>query len=124
MECTTGRALLDATVSIAAAAREIKELIEASTTTVDAGSQQAVEIRGLMHEVRTSTGRVSEIVTEIAAASDEQTRGIEQVNVAVAEMGEVTQRNAVLVEEAAAAANSLEEQADLLRNKVSIFKLQ
>ncbi|CAJ0707990.1 Methyl-accepting chemotaxis protein III [Ralstonia wenshanensis] len=77
-----------------------------------------------MHEVRTSTGRVSEIVTEIAAASDEQTRGIEQVNVAVAEMGEVTQRNAVLVEEAAAAANSLEEQADLLRNKVSIFKLQ
>ena len=77
-----------------------------------------------MHEVGTSIGRVSEIVTEIAAASDEQTRGIEQVNVAVAEMGEVTQRNAVLVEEAAAAANSLEEQADLLRNKVSIFKLQ
>jgi len=77
-----------------------------------------------MQEVRTSIGHVSEIVTEIAAASDEQTRGIEQVNVAVAEMDEVTQRNAALVEEAAAAANSLQEQADLLRNKVSIFTLQ
>lgn len=75
-----------------------------------------------MQEARTSISRVSEIVTEIAAASDEQTRGIEQVNVAVAEIDEVAQRNAAVVQEATA--NSLQEQADLLRNKVSTFKLQ
>lgn len=89
---------------------------------MDAGSQQAVEVGGLMQEARTSISRVSEIVTEIAAASDEQTRGIEQVNVAVAEIDEVAQRNAAVVQEATA--NSLQEQADLLRNKVSTFKLQ
>ncbi|MGP8431882.1 methyl-accepting chemotaxis protein [Paraburkholderia fungorum] len=106
------------------AAREIKELIEASAGTVDAGSQQAAEAGTIMQEVRAAIGRVSQIVTEIAAASDEQTKGIEQVNLAVGEMDQVTQQNAALVEQAAAAAHSLQEQASLLRNNVSIFRLQ
>jgi methyl-accepting chemotaxis protein len=106
-----------------AAAREIKELIEASTGTVEAGSQQAAEAGTIMQEVRAAIGRVSQIVTEIAAASDEQTKGIEQVNLAVGQMDQVTQQNAALVEEAAAAAHSLQDQATLLRDNVSIFRL-
>jgi len=106
-----------------AAAREIKELIDASVNTVQAGAEQATELGTVMHEVRTSIGRVANIVNEIAAASEEQTKGIEQVNVAVGQMDKVTQQNAALVEEAASAAYSLQEQATSLRDNVSMFKL-
>ena len=105
------------------AAREIKELIEASVGTVDAGSQQAAEAGTNTQDVRAGIGRVSQIVMEIAAASDEQTKGIEQVNTAVGELDQVTQQNAALVVQAAAA-HSLQEQANLLRDNVSIFRLQ
>jgi methyl-accepting chemotaxis protein len=76
-----------------------------------------------MHEVVTSVQRVSDIISEIAAASSEQTTGIDQVNQAVTSMDEVTQQNAALVEEAAAAAESLLDQANNLAEVVSIFKL-
>jgi methyl-accepting chemotaxis protein len=91
------------------AAREIKDLIEASTMTVQSGSKQAAEVGAVMRDVRTAIGHVSQIVTEIAAASDEQTQGIVQVNQAVTQMDQVTQQNAALVEEAAAAALSLQD---------------
>lgn len=68
--------------------------------------------------------RVNDIISEIAAASDEQSRGIQQVSLAVTEMDDVTQQNASLVEQASAAAASLEEQADKLTRAVSVFKLK
>ncbi len=68
--------------------------------------------------------RVNDIISEIAAASDEQSRGIQQVSLAVTEMDDVTQQNASLVEQASAAAASLEEQADKLTQAVSVFKLE
>ena len=94
----------------ASAAKEIKELITSSVTMIEGGSKQAIR-------------RVSDIVGEIAAASEEQSRGIEQVNQAVSQMDEVTQQNAALVEQAAAAAQSLEEQAMNLKDAVSVFKV-
>ena len=76
-----------------------------------------------MEEIVTSVKRVSDIIAEIAAASNEQSTGIDQVNQAVTSMDEVTQQNAALVEEAAAAAESLVEQANQLNEAVSVFKL-
>jgi methyl-accepting chemotaxis protein len=77
-----------------------------------------------MQEIVISVQRVSDIISEISAASQEQSAGIDQVNVAVASMDEVTQQNAALVEEAAAAAESLTEQADELMNAVSVFTIE
>jgi uncharacterized phage infection (PIP) family protein YhgE len=76
-----------------------------------------------MDEIVTSVKRVTDIMSEIAAASQEQSAGIEQVNQAVGQMDEMTQQNAALVEEAAAAAESLQEQADKLAEAVSRFRL-
>jgi methyl-accepting chemotaxis protein len=76
-----------------------------------------------MHEIVTSVKRVSDIISEIAAASQEQSVGIEQVNDAIMKMDDVTQQNTALVEEAAAAAESMMEQADELMNAVSVFQL-
>ena len=76
-----------------------------------------------MSEIVTSVKRVTDIMGEIAAASQEQSAGIEQVNQAITQMDDVTQQNAALVEQAAAAAESLEEQANALTQAVSIFKL-
>jgi methyl-accepting chemotaxis protein len=76
-----------------------------------------------MEEIVTSVKRVSDIIAEIAAASNEQSTGIDQVNQAVTSMDEVTQQNAALVEEAAAAAESLVEQANQLNEAMSVFKL-
>ncbi|MGF6899085.1 methyl-accepting chemotaxis protein [Paraburkholderia sp. GAS348] len=107
----------------ASAAKEIKELIASSVATIQDGSQQAIEVSTAMGEIKSAIKRVSEIVGEIAGASDEQSRGIEQVNQAVNQMDQVTQQNAALVEQAAAAAQSLEDQAAKLKIAVSSFKL-
>jgi methyl-accepting chemotaxis protein len=76
-----------------------------------------------MNEIVTSVQRVTDIMGEIAAASEEQSAGIEQINKAMSQMDEVTQQNAALVEEAAAAAESLQGQASNLAQVVSVFKL-
>ena len=106
------------------AAKEIKELIEASVDTVRTGSTQAQGVGDTMTEIRQAVRRVSEIIAEIAAASQEQSAGIEQVGQAVGQMDQVTQQNAALVEEAAAAAQSLDEQAGRLRECVAQFQMQ
>ena len=107
----------------AAAAKEIKSLIDDSVEKVEAGSQLVEQAGTTMSEVVTSVQRVTDIVGEIAEASREQSTGIEQVNRAITQMDEVTQQNAALVEEAAAAAQSLQAQATNLVNAVSIFKI-
>lgn len=107
----------------AAAAKEIKELINSSVTTIQDGAKQATEVSATMGQVKQAIRQVSDIVGEIAAASEEQSRGIEQVNQAVGQMDEVTQQNAALVEQAAAAAQSLQEQAARLKDAVSVFKV-
>jgi len=105
------------------AAKEIKDVIQRSATTVRDGSTQAEAVGRTMSEIQQAIRRVSDINAEIAAASDEQSRGIEQVNVAVGQMDEVTQQNAALVEEASAAAQSLEQQAAEQKRAISVFRL-
>lgn len=107
----------------AAAAREIKALIEDSVEKVDTGSKLVDEAGTTMEEVVASVKRVHDIMGEITSASHEQSEGIEQINQAIAEMDQVTQQNAALVEEAAAASASLQDQATALTNAVSVFKL-
>ena len=107
----------------ATAAKEIKELIDSSVAMIQDGERQAGEVRMSMGDVKQAIKQVSDIVGEIAAASEEQRRGIEQVNQAVVQMDDVTQQNAALVEQAAAAAQSLEEQANSLTGAVSAFVL-
>jgi len=106
------------------AAKEIKELIEASVETVRTGSTQAHGVGNTMTEIRQAVKRVSDIIAEISAASQEQSAGIEQVGHAVGQMDQVTQQNAALVEEAAAAAQSLDEQAGRLREMVGQFQMR
>ncbi len=106
------------------AAKEIKELIEASVDTVRTGSTQAEGVGNTMTEIRHAVKRVSDIIAEISAASQEQSAGIEQVGHAVGQMDQVTQQNAALVEEAAAAAQSLDEQAGKLRDMVGQFQMR
>ena len=107
----------------ASAAKEIKELIGHSVHTVDAGAllvdEAGVTMDGIVQAVR----QVAEIMTAISAASNEQSTGIEQVNQAIVSIDDATQQNAALVEQAAAAAQSLRDQADLLAQAVSVFKL-
>ncbi|MGY8524797.1 methyl-accepting chemotaxis protein [Paracidovorax citrulli] len=105
------------------AAKEIKELIDASVDTVRTGSSQAEGVGKAMDEIQQAVKHVSDIIGEIAAATGEQSRGIEQVNQAVSQMDQVTQQNAALVEEAAAAAQSLDEQATRMQQTVSSFQL-
>jgi len=107
----------------AAAAKEIKELIGNSVDKVDAGSTLVSQAGATMDEVVTSIQRVTDIMGEITSASAEQSSGIEHVNHAISQMDSVTQQNAALVEEAAAAAASLQDQAASLAQVVSIFKL-
>ena len=107
----------------ATAAKDIKDLIGQSVARVDDGTGQVALAGERMVEIVQSIRRVSDIMSEIAAASVEQSTGIEQVNLAVSQMDEVTQQNAALVEEAAAAAASLDQQADRLRDTVSVFRL-
>ncbi|EEA03249.1 methyl-accepting chemotaxis sensory transducer [Burkholderia sp. H160] len=107
----------------AAAAKDIKELIEVSVEKVGSGSRLVETAGERMTEIVRSIGRVADIMGEISAASEEQSTGIEQVSKAVTQMDEVTQQNAALVEQAAAAASSLDEQAARLRSAVSVFRL-
>jgi methyl-accepting chemotaxis protein-1 (serine sensor receptor) len=106
-----------------AAAKEIKELIDTSVLRVQTGTTLVDEAGRTMSEISGAVQRVTDIMGEIAAASEEQKNGIEQVARAVTQMDEVTQQNAALVEEAAAAAQSLEDQAAKLREVVAVFQL-
>jgi len=108
----------------AAAAKEIKVLIDDSVEKVGSGSKLVEQAGATMAEVVASVRRVTDIVGEISAASTEQSTGIEEVNRAITQMDEVTQQNAALVEQAAAAAQSLQEQAGKLTQVVSVFKLR
>ena len=103
------------------AAREIKELITDSVNKTAEGTTQVEQAGKTMHEIVSSVQRVTDIMGEIAAASVEQSAGIDQVNNAITSMDEATQQNAALVEEAAAAAESLSEQALTLKEVVSVF---
>ncbi len=108
----------------AAAAREIKELISNSVHKVEDGTQLVDQAGRTMEEVVMSVKRVTDIMGEISAASQEQSQGIEQVNQAITQMDEITQQNAALVEEAAAASESMREQAEQLSRAVAAFKLE
>ncbi|WP_244816445.1 methyl-accepting chemotaxis protein [Caballeronia sp. Lep1P3] len=105
------------------AAKEIKERITDSLGRVEAGAQQAQQASQVMSEILTSVNRVSDLIGEIAAASEEQSTGIEQVNRAIAQMDQVTQQNAALVEQASAAALALDEQTLALKGSVSAFRV-
>ncbi|NDP60350.1 MAG: hypothetical protein GZ090_13450 [Oxalobacteraceae bacterium] len=107
----------------ATAAKEIKGLISDSVDKVDAGARLVDQAGVTMDEIVTSVQRVTDIMGEISSASAEQTRGIEQINMAITEMDDVTQQNAALVEQAAAAAQSMQDQARHLSGVVSIFRL-
>jgi methyl-accepting chemotaxis protein len=107
----------------AAAAKEIKTLIATSVEKVDVGSKLVDQAGTTMNEVVDSIRHVTDIMAEITAASQEQSQGIEQVNQAVIEMDNATQQNAALVEEAAAAAGAMQEQAANLAQVVSVFKI-
>ncbi|OEZ66643.1 methyl-accepting chemotaxis protein II [Janthinobacterium sp. HH103] len=106
----------------AGAAKEIKALINDSVAQVESGARLVDEAGHTMHEIVDSVHKVSSIVGHISAASDEQRAGIEQVNQAISEMDHVTQQNASLVEEAAAAAEAMQEQAARLADAVSVFR--
>jgi methyl-accepting chemotaxis protein len=107
----------------AAAAKEIKELINASVDSIGAGSALVAEAGTTMDQVVTSVSRVTQIMSAITDASSEQSTGIGHVNMAITEMDSVTQQNAALVEQAAAAAGSMQEQAAMLATLVARFKL-
>ncbi|WP_093556390.1 methyl-accepting chemotaxis protein [Pseudoduganella namucuonensis] len=107
----------------AAAAKEIKQLIDESVHQVDTGSGLVGKAGQTMDEIVASIGRVTGIMAEIADASEEQQTGIEQVNFAITQMDQVTQQNAALVEQAAAAAAAMQEQSAQLAESVAVFKL-
>ncbi|WP_426173834.1 methyl-accepting chemotaxis protein [Massilia sp. TWR1-2-2] len=107
----------------AAAAQEIKTLIGNSVERVDVGARLVDQAGSTMQEIVTSVARVTDIMGEIALASQEQIAGIEQVNLAIGQMDEVTQQNAALVEQAGAAATSLNDEAAALARVVGVFNL-
>ncbi|HEY8022976.1 MAG TPA: methyl-accepting chemotaxis protein [Burkholderiaceae bacterium] len=107
----------------AGAAKEIKALIGDSVEKVDAGSRLVDEAGQTMEQIVTSVKHVADIMSEITAASQEQSAGIGEINQAITQMDEMTQQNAALVEQAAAAAESMQEQAALLSEAVAAFKL-
>jgi methyl-accepting chemotaxis protein len=107
----------------AAAAKEIKSLIQDSVEKVENGSKLVAQAGQTMDEIVSSIKRVTDIMSEITSASAEQSQGIEQVNTAITQMDEVTQQNAALVEQAAAAAEALQEQAQNLSVSVGTFKV-
>ena len=107
----------------AAAAKEIKILIDDSVAKVDTGSKLVEQAGTTMTEVVASVKRVTDIVGEISAASQEQSQGIDEVGRAITNIDETTQQNAALVEQSAAAAQSLQDQAAKLMQLVSVFKL-
>jgi methyl-accepting chemotaxis protein-1 (serine sensor receptor) len=106
----------------AAAAKEIKALIDTSVARVDAGSQQAEEAGATMRDIVERVRKVTDLISEIHVATEQQTQGIEQVNQAVMSLDQGTQQNAALVEQSAAAAESLRQQAQQLTQLVSTFR--
>ncbi|AUY25670.1 methyl-accepting chemotaxis protein [Mixta calida] len=108
----------------AQAAKEIKSLIEDSVARVDTGSVLVESAGETMSDIVSAVTRVTDIMGEIASASDEQSRGIDQVGLAVTEMDRVTQQNAALVQESASAAAALEEQASRLSQAVAVFRIR
>jgi methyl-accepting chemotaxis protein len=108
----------------AAAAKEVKALIDTSVEKVGVGNRLVTEAGNTMEEIVTSVQRVTDIMGEISSASQEQNLGIEQINQAVAQMDQVTQQNAALVEEAAAASESMQHEAANLERVVSVFRLE
>lgn len=107
----------------AAAAKEVKTLIDDSVTQVDIGNKLVEQAGNTMQEVVESVQRVRDVVSEISAASQEQNTGIEQINIAIIQMEQVTQKNAALVEEAAAATQSMQQQTVRLSEAVGVFTL-
>ena len=107
----------------AAAAKEIKDLITDSVSKVDAGSRQVNDAGRTMEEIVASVKKVTGLIAEITAASQEQAQGIEQVSETMTQLEKVTQQNAAMVEEASAAAGSLEEQSKALASAVAVFRL-
>ncbi|WP_205437768.1 methyl-accepting chemotaxis protein [Edwardsiella tarda] len=107
----------------AQAAKEIKGLIEASVSRVEQGNQLVENVSQSMGDIVTSVNHISDTMLEISSASEEQSRGIAQIAQAINEMDKVTQQNAALVEQSAAAAGALEEQADRLTQTVAQFKI-
>ena len=108
----------------AEAAKEIKTLIGASVERVESGSRLVEDAGGAMTEIVASVQRVADIIGEISAASREQSDGINQVNAAIGQLDQMTQQNAALVEESAAAAESLKEQSQRLAGAISVFRLR
>ncbi|MFC7461449.1 methyl-accepting chemotaxis protein [Hydrogenophaga defluvii] len=106
----------------AQAAKEIKELINASVDRVQGGSELVQQAGATMQEIVQSVQRVSDIIGEISSAATEQSEGIAQVNTAVNQLDEMTQQNAALVEQSAAAATSLRDQADRMAQAVAVFR--
>jgi len=107
----------------AAAAKEIKSLIDDSVEKVHTGAELVNRAGATMDEIVESVKRVTDIMAEISAASGEQTAGIEQINQAIAQMDQVTQQNASLVEQAAAASEAMQDQAAKLAGMVGVFKI-
>lgn len=108
----------------AEAAREIKQLVGASVDRIRHGSALVEQARSTMDEVVAATKSVSQVLSEIASASNEQSLGVHQAGQAITQMDDLTQRNAALVEESAAAAESLKEQAQQLVGAVAVFRLR
>ncbi|OEZ58837.1 methyl-accepting chemotaxis protein [Duganella sp. HH105] len=108
----------------AAAAKEIKALIAASVATIDSGSASVHQAGERMDDIVASVQQVNDVIARISTASAEQAQGIAEVNQAVGQMDDVTQQNAALVEQAAAAAASLQDQAVQLSQAVSVFKVE
>jgi methyl-accepting chemotaxis protein len=107
----------------AEAAKDIRKLIEGSSNKIAAGTELVGEAGSLMNDVQQSTLRVTDIMNEISLASAEQSTGIEQVGMAIAQLDNVTQQNAALVEEATAATHSLDEQARQLIQAIGAFRI-
>ena len=108
----------------AEAAKEIKKLIGDSVTSVQTGTRLVEDAGSTMSEIMSSVEKVSQLISEISAAANEQSLGIGQVNVAVGQLDQMTQQNSALVEESAAAAQSLKDQANLLGEMASRFRLE
>jgi len=108
----------------ASASREIKDLLSTSAAQIDQGASLVAQAGGTMNEAMQAVERVTHIMVELEAAAQEQRAGIEQINQAINQIDDVTQNNVALVEEASAAAKSLEEQALVLRAAVAVFRLE
>jgi len=107
----------------AEAAKEIKTLIGASVERVDSGTRQVQDAGTTMNEIVASVQRVTDVIGEISAATQEQSKGIDQINSAVTHLDQMTQQNAALVEEAASAAESLKDQSSRLAGEVGVFRV-